>query len=162
MLVETLSTIKSDPSLTKFTSTPTQAFCTTKKHPLTKIIFQTLSSIISNKVSVSRFKIYLMDIFKNNEDAVVTIVDLIAVIFGNLKAVDESSNANINLYYKFLWEIVGEWELKDKNKVNRYNLKQLLYIFPYTLGWLGSDNLHFSGLLLHYSSLLQEFRVIKG
>ncbi len=64
--------------------------------------------------------------------------------------------------YKFCREIVGEWELISSEKVNRYNLKQLIYIFPYTLSEFNSERLPLAGLLTHYYSLLQLYKVIKN
>ena len=103
MLSETLSMLNTEPTFDKFNSSPTAPYCTIKRHPLVQIIFQALSSIIINKLSASKFKTFLLDIFKNNNDALVTIVELVTLTFGNLRAVGDTSNANINQYYKFWW-----------------------------------------------------------
>ena len=98
--------------------------------PLPRTIFETLSSIILGKGDSSKFKSHLVDLFRHEEDAVATISELLLVVFRDMKALGGPSASNILVFFNFFREVVGEWELISKERVERLNLRDLIHIFP--------------------------------
>lgn len=58
--------------------------------------------------------------------------------------------------------MVGGCHLIDPEKAQKYGLKQLIYLFPLTLGELTTDKLSSHGLLTHFCAVLANFRVVRG
>lgn len=101
-----------------------------------------------------------MNVFRSNEDVAGSISELFTIVIS--KHLQGESAPNVQLLYSFCREIVGQWELISPGTVDKYNLRQLIYIFPYSLSDFTPSILPLEGLLNHYLSLLQNYRVLKG
>lgn len=126
-----------------------------------RTIFETLSSIILGKGDSSKFKSHLVDLFRHEEDAVATISELLLVVFRDMKALGGPSASNIGVFFNFFREVVGEWELISKERVERLSLRDLIHIFPFSLGEVGLASLHYSSILAHYASLVLNWGVVR-